>query len=345
VIHLRSHLLLALTLSASQAFAQDARITIEAREKWTNVTADSTIDLHFKLKLPRGFKGRVAWAFADAGTKRVFPRGRGEAAVLADGDRLAAIKIPLEVSQVNEGVVLQARFSVTVIAEGKSEPAAVYEKNMWIFPADPFFNRTQWVAGLKITLYVSDAKSKTADALRSLKVPFAEVANPIALADLKEGLLLVGEGVSFKDDAGLAEALILAASRGMSVLCLAPKDGVFPLPGADNGLPAPGRLSLERQDIISKLDKRLDAVAWAPGVAVVFRSLAVRAEDGKVICEIQDGTKGWPWLQVDYPDKKGRLILCGFPIIQAWTAGPTPRYLLARLFEQVTELSVKDPSK
>jgi hypothetical protein len=46
VIHLRSHLLLALALSASQAFAQDARITIDAREKWTNVSADSKVDLH-----------------------------------------------------------------------------------------------------------------------------------------------------------------------------------------------------------------------------------------------------------------------------------------------------------
>ena len=234
---------------------------------------------------------------------------------------------------------------VTVYAEGKSDKESSYEKTLWIFAADPFYNRTKWVEGLKITLYDSDPKSKTAEALKSLKVPFEEVRNPAALADLKEGLLLVGEGVSLKDEAGLAEAMVQAASRGIPVLCLCPKEGIFPLPGTDNGLPAPGSLTFHRQDIITKLDKRLDAAAWAPDNQVVARSLTIKAEDGKVIAEIQEGSKGWPWLQLDYPDQKGRLVLCGFPIIQRWDASPTPRYLLARLLEHVTELSVTDSAK
>jgi hypothetical protein len=338
-------LLLALALSSSRALAQDGKVTLEPREKWTNLAADSKIDLHFTVKGPPGFKGRVEWTFADAGTKRVFPRGRSETKIVANADKPVLIKVPLEVPAVKEGVALQAQLIVTVYADGKSDKEGDYEKTLWIFPADPFFNRTKWVEGLKITLYDSDLKSKTGEALKSLKVPFEEVRNPAALADLKEGLLLVGEGVSFKDEAGLAEAMVQAASRGVPVLCLSPKEGIFPLPGTDNGLPAPGSLTCHRQDVITKLDKRLDAAAWAPENQVVTRSLAIKTEDGKIIGDIQEGVKGWPWLQLDYSDKKGRLVLCCFPIIQRWDSSPTPRYLLARLLEHVTELSVNDSTK
>jgi hypothetical protein len=234
---------------------------------------------------------------------------------------------------------------VKVHADGTKEPEATDERTLWIFADDPFFNRAKWFEGLKITLFDSDAKSKTSEALKALKslkglkTPFEEVRNAAALADLKEGVLVIGEGVSFKDEAGLAEAMVQAACRGVSVLCLAPKDGSFPLPGADNGLPGPGSLTFLRQDIISKLDKRFDAAAWAPDNQVVARSLAVKTEDGKVVAEVADGGKGWPWLQLDFPDKKGRLVVVGFPVIQHWENGPTPRYLLARLLEHVTELS------
>jgi len=325
--------------------AQDEKVTLEPLEKWTNLAADSKMKFNFTVKAPRALKGRVTWTFADAGTKRVFPRGRGETAVAVEVGKSAMFKVPLDIPPVNAGVVLQAQLIVTIQEDGKKEAEAPYEKTLWIFPADPFAGRIKWVEGLKITLYDPDAKSKTAAALKNLKIPFEEVRNPAALAELKEGLLLIGEGVSFKDEGGLADAMIQAAGRGVPVLCLAPKDGTLPLPGADNTLPVPGSLTLHYQDIITKLDKRLDAAAWAPMNQNVVRSLAIKSDDGKVIGEIHDGTKGWPWLQVDYPAKKGRLVLCGFPIIEQWEAGPTPRYLLARLFEHVTELSANDPAK
>jgi hypothetical protein len=100
-------------------------------------------------------------------------------------------------------------------------------------------------------------------------------------------------------------------------------------------------LTLHRQEIIARLDRRLDALAWPPQNQVVARSLALRSEEGRVVAEVQDGAKGWSWLQLDYPEKNGRLVLCGFPIMERWDTGPTPRFLFARLLEHVTELSNK----
>lgn len=324
-----------LLLACSSAVQAQEKISLEPREKWTNLGADAQIDLHFTVKAPKDFKGRIAWNFRDAGSNALLGANEIEAA--------ADVKISLKTPALNPGVVRQARLTVTILAGDK--PAATYEKIVWIFAADPFADRAKWLATLKITLFETDAKGPTAEALKKLKVPFEESRNVAALDDLKDGVLLVGEGVSLKEEAGLAEAMVRAASRGVPVLCLAPRDGALPLPGADNDLPAPGSLTLARAGIIAKLDKRLDAAAWAPDNQVVIRSLAIKSEEGKTIGDIQDGAKGWPWLQIDYPGTQGRLVLCGFPIIGRMDAGPTPRYLLARLFEHVTERSAHEPRK
>ena len=332
---------LVLLLSYSPAPAQEEKVTLEPQEKWSTLFSEAKATFHFKVSVPKAFKGRMEWTFADAG-KRVFPRGRGEAPIAA-GDK--PVKISLQTPPVNAGVVLEARLAVSVYADGQNKAVAVFEKTMWIYPPDPFFERRKWLKELDIVLYDQDPKSKTGEILRNLKVPFEEIRNAAALADLKKGVLLVGEGTSFQEEAGLVEALIQAAGRGMPVLCLAPSAGTFPIPQMENGPTAPGSLFLQRQDIIRKLDKRLDAAGWAPDNQVVASSLALKAEDGKVVGDIRKGDKGWPWLQLDYPRTKGRLVLCGFALIDKWEASPTPRYLLARLLEHVTELASKNLDK
>src|SRR5262249_43237495 len=126
------------------------------------------------------------------------------------------------------------------------------------------------------------------------------------------------------------------------VLCLAPTDGVLPLPGSDNALPAPGHMSFHRRDIITSLDKRLDANAWGPAATAFSRSMKIKADEGKVVAEFAADAEGWPWIQIDFPDKKGRLIVCCFALVEHWNSGPTPRFLFARALERLTEpLAVK----
>jgi hypothetical protein len=317
----------------SLAAAQERGDALELREKWSNLFADAKVVFHVAAKVPGG-KGTVTWTFADAATKRVFPQGRGEKPVES-----GAVKMPLLTPHVKPGVVLKAELTVSVHVAGKNKPVAVKENTLWIFPADPFFNRMKWLEGLKITVFDPDRKNQTVQALKRLKVPFDQAGSAAALAEVREGLVLVGEGVSFREESGLAEILFQAAARGVPVLCLAPAAGSFPVPGTDNDFPSPASLAIKRQDVIRTLDKRLDAVAWAPDNEITASSLALKAEEGKVIGDVVTGSKGWPWLQLDYPDKRSRLIVCGFAIIRKWDAGPTPRFLLARLLEHVTALN------
>jgi hypothetical protein len=154
---------------------------------------------------------------------------------------------------------------------------------------------------------------------------------------LTDGLLVIGEGTSWKDQRALGDTMVKTAARGIPVLCLAPADGMIPLPGAEGiGLPAPGRLAFRGLDVITELDKRLAAAAWPPDGQIVASRLAIKADRDDVVAEATKDERGWSWIEARYPPGKGVLLICGFGIIRDWDAGPAPRYLLSKLFDTLT---------
>jgi len=331
--------LLLVAIAAALAPAADDNVTIEPREKWGNVFAGKEVDFHFAVKAPRGSKGRAAWNFSIVNRRTI---SSGETGLPAGGGKVG---VRLRVPEIKDGVVLRARLRISVLAEGEEKAQAVYDKTVWIFPEDPFTGRKKWLKGLKIVLF--DPEKTTAGPLKKGKVPFEELNNPAAIGELKEGLLIVGEGVSFRDYPDLGEAMVRAAAGGLPVLCLAPAAGSLALPGADNPrLPAPGGLAFRRADFITELDKRLDAEAWPPEGKVAIRGLLLKAEERTVVTEVTREPGGWPWVEVNYPDHKSKLVVCGFGLLgKAWAAGPTPRFLLARLLEYVAPKAEDEPAR
>ena len=244
----------------------------------------------------------------------------------------------LTLPPVRNGVVLEAKLTLSLVADKEEKAAASQEKTIWIFPEDPFYLHAKWLKELKVHLL--DPEKKTLKVLEKAKVPFDEVGNVESIAELKEGVLLVGEGVSFKEYPALPELLIQAAARGLPVLCLAPAQGTLPIPGAEKaGVPVPGSLAWRRGDIIGEIDKRLDALSWSGG-EMIASTVSLKAEEGVVQGEIASAG-GWPWMEVNYPETHGRLVICGFGIIRQWDASPTPRFLFERLLERVSEKPAK----
>ena len=307
----------------------DVAPAIRPREAWSAVFGGSAVDLHFDI---RGVdRARVGWALAIG--PRTVAAGEVEAEPGAGG--LASAAVHLDLPPVKDGVVLSASLTLTIAGPGRREPLARAEKALWIFPRDPFADRARWLKGLGVTLY--DPAGTTAGAFEAAGIPFEAARDVDGVADLKGGTLVIGEGVSFAEQPGLAAAMATLAARGVAVLCLAPKDGSIPdLAAVEGDAPAAGSIALRRKDVIAALDKRLDHEAWPGGDGeVVASGLTLKAEGDRLAGVVLGGDRGWPWLEVGYPGRRTRLVVCGFGIMKHWDDGPTPRFLLARALEVV----------
>jgi hypothetical protein len=320
--------LLAIVLLPHAVSAEDA-VRVEAMERWSNVFGGRDMEFRFAVHSPRAFDGRVGWAFAIDGVVVA----RREVNVTAAADRPATVTVRYPLPAVRNGVVLRGQLGVRILGPDGKERASV-DKTVWIFPEDPFAGREEWLKARKITLF--DPAKTTAPVWKKAGIPFEEQENAAALGDLREGMLVIGEGVSLKGEPSLAETMLKVAGRGLPVLCLAPAEGVLPLPKSIQGV---AEVTLRRRSIITRIDKRLDDAAWPANGQVVFSSLVLSAEESTVAAEVVRGPRqeGWPWLELGFEKTRGRLLVCGFGILEHWGAGPTPRFLLARLLERMSD--------
>ncbi len=310
---------------------EDAKASVEPAAQWSNVFGGKEVKVPFVVHGAESL-GQATWSLA------VGPRQLSGVASF-DPKKPAHFSVKVITPDVKPGVILKLVLTVTARSD-RGDPLASCDKVLWVFPADPFADRDKWLESLKITLF--DPAGATGPFLKKAGIPFKETVNTAELAAKTEGLALIGAGASFVDYPDLWPALTKLASRGVSVLCLAPAAGALPLPGADaaNG---PEAVVLHKAGVIRRLDRRLDVDGWAPDGKVAFNGVSLKSEDGQVAAAVgKDG--GWPWIEIDYPAPGGALVICGFDFLSKgkWEAGPTPRYLFARLLTVLREKSGSD---
>lgn len=305
--------------------SEEAKLALDCRELWGNVFGGKETVFHISVAAPATVQATVSWQFTCEGRTIA----RGEQAVDVTPARPAVAEVKLIVPPVNEGVVMPASLVVTA---GRASTELV--KPLWIYPENPFAGRVEWLKKLDIRLF--DPAGKTAAMLESAKVPFDLVKNLDALAEAQKCILVVGEGVSLREYRALPEVIVKAASRGVPVLCLALADGEFPFPGTQgNDFPFPSAVILKQNDIIRELDKKLDSVAWPPDGKIVASRLQLQGDRAGVTAAVVKEDTGWPWVELRFG--KSALVICGFPIIEKWESGPTPRFLLERILEYASE--------
>lgn len=311
----------------------DEPTRIVAREQPTNFFGEQEAKLTFNILAAEAFEGRVQWRLATAG--RTLASREEELSLAADESQ--AVEVRHKLPPVKEGVVFPLELTITVVAAKNAEPAAELKTPLYLFGSNPFLDRKQWLESLQIQLF--DPADTTAKAFTALEIPHTSLTNLDTLAELKTGVVIVGEGVAWEDYGDLGGSLLAAASRGVSVICLAPEEAELPLPLAASGDAAPTRISLRRRDVIREFDKRLSLV-WSGDRAVELRDLSIAADDAITGRAAEPGS-GWPWVEVQYGKPQARLVWCGFGLVRSWDESPAPRYLLLSLLETLSPDDIK----
>ena len=312
----------------------DEPINIVAREQPTNFFGEQEVKLTFNIPAAEAFEGRVQWRLVTAGRTLA---SRDDALSLAAGES-QAVEVRHKLPPVKEGVVFPVELTITVVAAKGVEPAAELKTPLYLFGGNPFVDRTQWLESLHIQLF--DPVEATAKAFTALELPYTSVTNLDTLADLKTGVVIVGEGVAWEDYGDLGGLLLAAASRGVSVICLAPGDAELSLPLGSPGDAAPARITLRRRDVIREFDKRL-ALVWSADRSVELRDLSIAAHKDDILGHAAEPGSGWPWVEVQYNKPQARLVWCGFGLIRSWDESPSPRHLLLSLLETLSPDDIK----
>jgi len=332
-------LLLSALCLAQMSLAGEPAVNVSFVEQWGNVFADKDYVFHVRLTATDKFEGVVGWRFTCE--NRTIASREVKAAI--DAGAAQVVDISLKIPQVKEGVTMSCRLSVSVMRNGDNKSAGSIEKDICIFPADAFAYRHEWAEKLNIHLF--DPGNKTGDILTAAKIPFHQVNGIDSFTGITDGILLIGEGCSFKDYRGLGDAATKVAANGVPVLFLAPSGGEMQIAGmGESDMPVPQSVILKRRDVIRELDKHLDSDSWPSDGVIVKTSMKPRGERGPIVFEATQNADGWAWIEMDFgPTNQskgkavhGRLVMCGFGIVEKWDSTPAARYLLARMLEHVS---------
>lgn len=316
-----------------------AEVTIHPVERHSNEFGGREFTRGFRVESDKPLVGRFVWSLS--AQERTLARGEQEVRL---ADAASEVTIKFRLNELRDEIILPVTLTIAVVVD--ENEVARQQIRLWLFPDDPFGSRGEWLRSLDMTLF--DPAENTAKQFDDAKIPYRLVHNAAALHGTgQSGLLIIGEGVSLRQYRSLAETALQAAAAGRRVLLLAPADGSFTVPGTGgDGLPdggVPGELRFARQQIITELDKRLDAQTW-PGTnnTVPSSRFLIESYRGRVEATVSDESRAWPWLEVRFPERDGVLVMCGFRVIEHWDNGPTPRFLLVRLLESLSSSMIEE---
>ncbi len=309
--------------------------------------ADSVCAVSIRLRSQEYRAGKLVWQLA--GGSRTLFSGEVAATIEANSESIVPIRIPIP--PVRDGVGLETRLQLQYSsATGHSQS---FQQSLWILSRNPFIGKSQWLEKLNITLF--DPQGRTRASFESAGIPFRQVREVAALKNVESGIVVVGEGVSLNVYASLWDALTTLAERGLQAICFAPSEGRVDLPGTRSSVGRkPSSIALRHSDVILEFDKRLDWRAWSKDARLSVGGLDIDTSRGQVVGEFVLNDSSWPWIEVRYSQESGgvisnepktqdtygaaissagRLIVCGFGVVEFWDSNPSSRYFLTSLFE------------
>lgn len=316
-----------LAVACCESVCADESISFAPVTIQTTFFSDDEIAFELQLNSDKAVNGKVTWGL----TALHRTLGRGDVEIKIDKGNPAAIKLRLKMPHVRSGVIENVLLSASFHSDNNDQPWASYRRDFWVYNSDPFVDRKQWLEELELRLF--DPSGRLAKIFDDTEIPFEGIRTIADLESIESGLVIVGEGAK-RDTVG--QTLFTMAAAGHRILWFAPEKGEIGVPGSENFVgKRPKEFSLAGPNHLETLDKRLDRNAWADAEQTKSIGLKLIGHRNRSIIEIGQRDEGWLWCQTKYSDPDGQLILCGLGLVDGWDASPTPRYMLARLMEQL----------
>lgn len=308
--------------------------------------SNEKIQLALLTPAGNGEAAQIHWSFS--AQSRTLSRGGGRVTpVHTDEGESFRYQVSLQSPTLRPGVIIPVELRLNCEVAGTAQE---FTRTLHFYSRDIVSVEKAFLKHAQIHLY--DTEGQTVELFVRDEIPFSQLPNLAAIDALTAGIVIVGEGISFREQQNLSETLLLAASRGIQILCLAPSEGDLQLSTIENGLEKrPARMLFEQGDFVRRYDKRFDQLPSRSQFSLVPRrhgiTLSVNATEKRV---------GWSYLSLDFPSTNlrtdqvkqapGRLVVCGLGIVQQWDASPVPKYLLIQLLhELVSKPSVEETQK
>lgn len=321
-----------------KALAQESESStpiVQPLEDWACVFADQKSILRYSCVNPSPSIEMVDWKLSVG--QRILLRGQVQAKLKSIDDGGGAVEIAVEPNNLKPAAAIATTLTLTFHTDdGKTQ---VIERPFIIFPSDPFANLLPEIRSLNLQLF--DPLGATAKVFNASGIPFTLRRTLASIDDVKDGTLLIGEGLNWKEQKAVPMAVERALQRGLTVLCLAPTGGEITLASKSTDAIFPPEMYLAGEDVVRKFDRHLDTRTWLGGASAISK-FSLEFKDRQLWAVVSELPLSWPCVEMhgmvgksDRPN--GTLILCGFGIVKHWQAGPVPRYLLSGIFQKLSK--------
>ena len=304
------------SIALSQPYDDNDKVSVRAIGDFSDYFAGKPIIIELELSSDVNREIEVRWSIKLNSQSLI----RRSSTLDLPADKPQLFQVEFEAPIPKDDLVLPCTLEVDVLGQ-KDELLVSYTKQIWFFPMDPFYENAHWLKTLDITLV--DPLGETTELLEAFEVPFRKVA--ASPGSIGKGMLIIGAGARW--DAVMEQLVRQAIVAGQPVLCFAPRKGELRIGSLQARSQMP-EVSLRNLSFVRQLDKRL-----SPSRCDSNGRCKIANDLGELIVTISDNDDGWHFLELKDTKTNGHLILCCTSFDE--TNSPTPRYLLAKLFERL----------
>ncbi len=306
-------------------------LTIRAENNWAGIFAGRVTPYKIVLSSDQKSHSSITWKLISKG--RVL--SSGQQTVNFSNKESGTITLPLSSPPVKPGITLASRLIIEKADENDLQQRLVYDSNLTIYGPDIPLTEKKVYRKLDIQLF--DPIGRTSEILDELSIPYSVLSKSQLINQTNTGLILIGAGIEFNSQRGLANALIDLAKKGQRILVLQPLSGQIRLATLSNSAIKPSTMSFADDSIVTSFAEGFKWINNDPmkthGIRLDNRRQTILAN----IVSYQEAS--WDWFRLEFNQTDGQLIVCMLPFLDYIKENPVPKAIFSRLLIQVNGLS------